>query len=82
MKPQNWDRMPLSMNLASQPFGKWGLDFVGPVSLGARKSCSQYIIVATDYFTKWAKRGRLEKPMQDQLLSFCMSKCHPDMDAP
>ena len=25
-KPQNWERMPLSMNLATQPFEKWGIN--------------------------------------------------------
>ena len=54
-KPQNWDRMPLSMNLATQPFEKWGIDFVGPISPAAINSQARYIIVATDYFTKWAE---------------------------
>ena len=37
-KPQNWDRMPLSINLATQPFEKWGIDFVGPISPAAINS--------------------------------------------
>ena len=39
-KPQNWDRMPLSINLATQPFEKWGIDFVGPISPGCSKQPS------------------------------------------
>ena len=35
------------------PFYKWGIDIVGPLPLttGQRK----FMLVATDYFTKWAK---------------------------
>lgn len=35
------------------PFGKWGIDFTtfNPASAKGQK----YIIVAVDYFTKWAK---------------------------
>ena len=54
-KPQNWDKMPLSINLATQPFEKWEIDFVGPISLATINSQARYIIVATDYFTKCAE---------------------------
>ena len=47
--------MPLSMDLATQPFEKWGIDFVGPISPTAINSQARYIIVATDYFTKWVE---------------------------
>ena len=60
-KPQNWDRMPLSMNLATQPFEKWEIDFVGPISPAAINSQARYIIVATDYFTKWAEAKATRK---------------------
>ena len=60
-KPQNWDRMPLSINLATQPFEKWGIDFVGPISPAAINSQARYIIVATDYFTKWAEARATRK---------------------
>ena len=43
------------MNLASQPFEKWGIDVMGPISPTARNSQARYIIVATDYFTKWVE---------------------------
>ena len=35
------------------PFAQWGLDIVGPFSkaLGNKK----YLLVGTDYFTKWVK---------------------------
>ena len=47
--------MPLSMNLARQPFEKWGIDFVGPISLTTCTSQARYIKVAIDYFTKWVE---------------------------
>ena len=53
--------MPLLMNLASQPFEKWGLDFVGPISPTTRYSRARYIIMATDYFTNWVEARKTRK---------------------
>ena len=53
--------MPLSIGLAMQPFEKWGSDFIGPISLTTINSQARYIIVATDYFTKWAKARATRK---------------------
>ncbi|MCO5564752.1 hypothetical protein L7F22_018420 [Adiantum nelumboides] len=47
--------MPLHPIKVTQPFQKWGLDFVGPISPAARNTQSRYTIVATDYVTKWAE---------------------------
>ncbi|MCO5597252.1 hypothetical protein L7F22_051328 [Adiantum nelumboides] len=52
---QQKDRMPLHPIKVTQPFQKWGLDFVGPISSAARNTQSRYIIVAIDYVTKWAE---------------------------
>ncbi|MCO5600411.1 hypothetical protein L7F22_054523 [Adiantum nelumboides] len=52
---QRKNRMPLHPIKVTQPFQKWGLDFVGPISSAARNTQSRYIIVATDYVTKWAE---------------------------
>ena len=53
--------MPLSINLATQPFEKWEIDFVGPISPVAINSQARYVIVATDYFTKWAEARATRK---------------------
>ena len=53
--------MPLSMNLATQPFEKWEIDFIGPISPAVHNSQAKYIIVATDYFKEM---GRSESNMQ------------------
>uniref|UniRef100_A0A158P5A6 Integrase catalytic domain-containing protein n=1 Tax=Tetranychus urticae TaxID=32264 RepID=A0A158P5A6_TETUR len=43
---------PLQSITSSHPFEKIGIDMLGPLPLSAGK---QYIIVCTDYFTRWAE---------------------------
>ncbi|MCO5580323.1 hypothetical protein L7F22_034189 [Adiantum nelumboides] len=45
------DRMPLHPIKVTQPFEKWGLDFVGSISYAACNTQSRHIIMATDYVT-------------------------------
>jgi transposase InsO family protein len=40
-------------------FEKWGIDFVGPLPRTQRKN--EYLIVATDYLTKWAEAAAVPK---------------------
>ena len=47
--------MPLVPILAETPFGKWGIDFVGPIAPTSRNGQKRYILVATDYVTKWTE---------------------------
>jgi ribonuclease HI len=39
------------------PFAKWGVDIVGPLPLG--KGSCKFLVVAVDYFTKWAEAEAL-----------------------
>ena len=47
--------MPLRPMMGAQAFAKWGIYFVGPINPPAHRTKTQYIIVATDYLTKWVE---------------------------
>ena len=49
------DNMPLRPLMVARAFTKWGFNFVGPIKPPAHKMHVEYIIVATDYLTKWVK---------------------------
>ncbi|MCO5612383.1 hypothetical protein L7F22_066650 [Adiantum nelumboides] len=53
--PTRVDSMPLRPMMGAGAFAKWGIDFVEPIQPPAYRTQAQYIIVATDYLTKWAK---------------------------
>ena len=52
--PAFWNHWPLTPVIPIAPFEKWGIDFVGPINpVSSRRN--RYIILATDYATKWVE---------------------------
>ena len=49
------DKMPLQSMMGARAFAKWGIEFVGPIDPLAHRTHAQYIIVATNYVTKWVE---------------------------
>lgn len=50
------------------PFEKWGVDFVRPLPKTQHKN--QYLIVATDYLTKWSEAQPVKRATQDVAIEF------------
>jgi hypothetical protein len=53
----------------SWPFRGWGLDFIGEIQPGSSKG-HRFILVATDYFTKWTEAVPLRSMTHREVISF------------
>jgi IS30 family transposase len=51
------------------PFRGWGLDFVGEVHPASSKG-HRFVLVVTDYYTKWTKVVPLRNMMHREVISF------------
>jgi hypothetical protein len=67
--------------MAFEPFMKWGFDFMGLVKLTSRYIKNQYIIITTNYTTKWAKMKALRDNMTKTSLNLFMKKILFSLDA-
>jgi hypothetical protein len=51
------------------PFRGWGLDFIGEIHPGSSKR-HRFILVATDYFTKWTEPVPLRNITHREVINF------------
>lgn len=47
------DEIPLSPHVTLQVFDKWAIDFVEPINPLGKRTGSRYIIIVTNYLTRW-----------------------------
>ena len=59
---------PLTSVTSPWPFQQWGLDILGPLPIG--KGQCKFIIVAVNYFTKWAEAEPLATIIEQKIRNF------------
>ena len=59
---------PLTSITSPWPFQQWGFDILGPLPVG--KGQCKFIIVAVDYFTKWAEAEPLATITEQKICNF------------
>eukprot|EP00253_Pinus_taeda_P028029 PITA_28029 len=67
-KPNHRDEMPLNPQVILEPFERWALDFIGPINPPSNQRI--YILVCTDYMTKWVEAKALLKANEESVLTF------------
>lgn len=67
-RPGQADDMPLQSQLVMEPFERWALDFIGPFNPPSNQK--SYILVATDYVTKWVEAVALPSDMEETVINF------------
>eukprot|EP00253_Pinus_taeda_P009259 PITA_09259 len=60
--------MPLNPQLVIEPFERWAFDFIGPINPSSNHK--MYILVATEYVTKWVEAKALPRATEDSVIQF------------
>jgi len=60
------EEMPLNPQLVIEPFERWPLDFIGPINPSSNQKT--YILVATEYVTKWVEEEALPRATEDSVI--------------
>jgi hypothetical protein len=69
------DEIPLHAQVMIEPFEKWALDFVGPISAMSRNK--KIILVCTYYVTKWVEAKYLFRVLKNLFLNSFMKTYLP-----
>jgi hypothetical protein len=69
---EQFSAMPLQPVLPDFPLAKWGLDFIGPINPPSSVG-HVFILMETDYFTKWTEVVPLKNAQDEQVINFLES---------
>jgi hypothetical protein len=67
-QPNHRDEMPLNPQVVLEPFDRWALDFIGPINPPSNQKF--YILVCTDYMTKWVEAKALHRATEEAVIKF------------
>ena len=71
-RPVPLDEMPLKPQVLIEPFEKWALDFIGPINPPSKGK--RYILVCTDYVTKWVEAKALVRETKQTIVNFILEE--------
>eukprot|EP00253_Pinus_taeda_P005151 PITA_05151 len=66
-KPTPRDEMAMQPQVTFEPFDKWGVDFIRPIDPSKQK---KYVIVCTDYLTKWVEAKAIKTIIEEKVAEF------------
>ena len=79
-RPTSSDYMPLNPQVLIDPFEKWALDLVGPISPMSRKN--KYILVCKDYVTEWIEAKSLFRATEKSVVEFIYEEIFTQFGVP